>query len=137
MDTASGIVKQIEQRDGRNGDPYVLVRLEGWGDTGLFDWEGILSKVGIDVGDGVSLTYEPGEYPRVKSAEKLDPDAVQTTPPPATETSNGLAARELRIARECCVKAASSLLQGVDLPAEDRAAEAIRVAAQFEEWVLR
>lgn len=135
MDTASGIVKQIEQRDGRNGDPYVLVRLEGWGDTGLFDWEGLFTKAGIEVGDGVSLMYEPGEFPRVKSAEKLDPDAVEATPPPATDRS--LSTRDSRIARQVCLKSAACLLQGADVPADERATAVIQVAAQFEEWVLR
>ena len=134
MTKVTGIVERLEERDARGGGRYVLVHLGGVED-GFFDWEGHLEGADIRIGDEVAFEYGDGQYPRLKSVEKLAAGAAENGERQAQ--LGELSAREIRITRQCCVKAAARVVQGADLEPGERVEQIVQLAQAMESWVLR
>lgn len=64
IQTLTGTLIEIQDRKTKkNNKPYQLIKLEGNKD-GFFDWDGIVTNQ-FSAGDDVTITYSPGQYPKL------------------------------------------------------------------------
>ena len=132
--TTTGVIEELEKRETKSGDGYVMARVAGHKD-GLFDWKGLTADAGVQVGDRVAIEHGQGQYPRITAVKKISTgsgkqgDLEQVTPKP-----NG---RDVYIARMCAVKASACLLQDSRLEYQQRTNEVLGLAERLEQWILR
>lgn len=73
MQTHTGILESVVQRDSKNGKSYNLVRISGQ-KTGLFDWKDNVSDKWIGSEVEVTLDTETTpQYPRILKAVEIVP----------------------------------------------------------------
>ena len=133
-------VEEYISRTTDKGRSYVILRSEG---EGYFVWDASL-LVGVKEGSDITITYEPGKYPKVTDVQ------LASGPAPAGRQSSvqsfpaeiETVERQRGIHRSVALQEANKLVQanfGIDKPVTiaDLSAEIIKVASQFENFLSR
>ena len=129
MAEIKGVIEKILDKESKNGDKYVAIKLKGLNQY-YYDWKEHYKKAEVKAGDSVVLEYGEGKFSRINSLVKTA-DGKQEE----TIKDRQYYDTDRQIARATALKCATEILKDNECYCEPN--HVIALSEIFEHWLLR
>ena len=129
MAEIKGVIEKILDKESKNGDKYVAIKLKGLNQY-YYDWKEHHKKAGVKARDSVIIEYGNGKFSRINRL-------VKTADGKHEETMNDQQHydRDRQIARATALKCATEILKDNEYDCDPDCV--IALSEKFEKWLLR